>query len=53
MSLFNFALELIGPSLCLGGLSPGFLFGALEVRYLSPRFFLVGAELVLLTVHLF
>ena len=53
MGLLKIGLELFGLGLCLGGLRPGFLLGALEVRYLSPRFFLIGAELVQLAVHVF
>lgn len=46
VGLLKIGLEHISPSLCLGGLGPGFLLGAFEVRYLPPRFILFGAELV-------
>jgi len=41
--------SLSGLGLC--GFISGFLLGALEERYLSPRLLLVGAELVQISVH--
>ena len=44
-ALLKIDLELFGSGLCLGGLSPCFFFGALEVSYLSPRLLLISYSL--------
>lgn len=51
LGLLKGILQLVSPGLGLCGFISGFLLGALEERYLSPRLLLVGAELVQISVH--